>query len=304
MKILFLTDRDRFWWHFTPVIAELVQRGHYGAAAMAPANAYANAPASVEALNAAGASSVQVWEKGHGDMMAWTRKLPLDPGWDVVVVCAEHLAPMRWIKPLYAERGWPQKVIGMQHGVYQQVYPQLHEYADVMMAWGDCGRDLLYPAHEQGVRVVKTGTPRFDRFTPEQAVDDGFDLALAGHTDAMGGEITPWYVRHVLEVFRPTSRPLVIKVHPNDRAYQPPDDTEGIRWISHDRPPWDAMRRCSRCYLSYPSSQWLEVTGYGKPCLLGPWARNVFDRYHRSKILRAEGAVERIINVIEETANG
>lgn len=302
MKLLFMSDRERFWDHLVPVVVEMVRRGHHVAGAMAPTAPRANVQGVLEKLDRAGANEILVRQDG-ADSHVWAHALLTDQDWDAVMVCPDHVTPMSRVKGLSRAAGRTTPVIAIQHGLLQAPLPNHRDLIDAMLTWGYHGDEMLRPLREQGIRVVRTGTPRFDAFTPANARDEGYNIAIAGYTDAMGSEITPWWVRQA-SLLLGALRELRIKVHPNDHLFVAPPDKSQLKYVVWVPDWYEEVRACHAVYCSYPSTGALEAKLLGKGVILGPWAKEIFDRYQVSGLLEPGDATPRICAAIEEIVGG
>lgn len=295
MRILFVTDRQRFWRHFVPIVSRLEAAGHDTAAAAAPGKAFARLDRAADELVGAGCRNVRLWRR-RTDMRRWLAGILAAP-WDVAVMCAEHLTPMRWVKPLLREAGRTAPVLALQHGVACAPGHEWPDWCDHYLVWGRLGAEFFRDLPARGVPVHITGTPRFDFYQPDKAEDRGFILAIAGHTNARGGEICDEWLAAV-DAACPAGRPIVVKVHPNDLAIETPAPRGRMTFVAAAQEPAELLRTCHAVYLDYPSTYWLEATGFGKPAILRGEAARVFGAYSRADVLMPGDAAGRMSDLI------
>ena len=300
MNILFVSDRERFWANFYGAMRFLIDRGHTVESAMVPGKKWAQIDLAMEEMTRRGLDAAHVWSPVPPtiSLLNWYAGLLWMRRWDAVVVCPEHLTPMRWTKWLLSQPAAPgieespTPVIAMQHGLAQKPYQKQPVYCDQFLAWSEIQRDVMLGGH---VHVTVTGTSRFERFRPEDATDEGHILAIApSPTDEWGhGPGGEWLERVKAMA---TGRMVIVKVHPNDLTFTPPPDTPELAWLPADQPPHEAMRTAHAVYMEYPSSCLLEAKAYGKKLILTDWPQQFVDA------LEPGDAAPRLADAIESLA--
>ena len=300
MNILFMASQWRFWQHFTPVISTLAASGHAVTAAIpgADPDGATTGNMAVKLLTAGATIRVRPGREHPGP---WTKRI-LTPPPDAILLCPDHLDPMRRIKPILAERhANPPPVITMQHGLSQAFGPDTENWTDHYLCWGLLGAHICQTTHRLKNAVFVTGTPRFDAMTPAKTEDKGFILAHAGHVDGRGGRCNAAYLRRLLNAC-PGDRPIIVKIHPNDRDFPTPPPLGRITFVSHKIHPLELLRTCHALYLDYPSTCWLEARHFGKPVICDAQAA-FLKKMQLENALAATGpeATQNIINAIIQT---
>jgi len=308
MNLLFLADRERFWAHLAPVASHARELGHHVHAAIPWSDAHG--AGLVPVAHWLDASDVRVHWLSPGNRRQRLRALLTATPWHSILLCPEHLEPMRQVKPLVlATRGPAPEVppagreavrvpgtpspprpivFAMQHGLAQQFTPYTPDYCDHFLCWGELGRQVLNapPPPDSGlfprpVPITVTGTAKFDSYRAADAEDHNFILAHAPHVYGQPSPVTyAWVQQMARDVNRAGYGRLDIrvKVHCNDADWNRMCVENRIPrnlfdWVRPDSHPRDALRTCTALYLDYPSTAWVEAQCYDKPVILESEAR-------------------------------
>jgi len=299
MRVIFVTDRYRFWEHWASVVPLLREHKHASYVLIVPT-------ASHEAPRGDELKSLQAeLIVSYGSRFAYydgtpnevqTKIAELFGTWkpDIIVVCPEHLGAMAHCKALAARSLNPRPpVIAFQHGLSQRPGPETLGQCDFYFGWGPFSAQVLtggmYPCPP--IRIV--GTDRFQSFSNLETSDEGFILALPGYKAFN----TSWLGRAVQAA---KGKRVVVKVHPNQAETPDLSGDEKITILPHNMKPYDLMRKCSAIYLEYLSTYILEAEAMGKPVILsdGPVRKMEFDRPHCGFLLRGKAA-PRIVQALE-----
>ena len=276
MRILAISDRERFAAHFTPLTCPALRRNT--GLAIRLAFAWSDE-------HGAGLAPLVQWSSWDGPLPyllspenrhARLRAILTEDGpWDAVLICPDHLEPMRKVKRLVSEIDWPDRpplVIGWQHG-QQNLTPQTSDYCDVMAAWGRDGATILRLGGDT-VPVRVLGTPAFNHLTPELAEDRGYLLAHCGHDDGQPSLLTQAWMDRVADAAE--GREIVVKIHCNDRTPPPADWPliDRVTFAPREVHPLDLIRCCHALYLDYASTAAIVAMRLGKRLILdGPAER-------------------------------
>ena len=292
MRVLFMTSESRFWQHLIPLAVHMRDAGHdvHVEDVLTQRDPLVDNPLHARSL----------FQEHHYcpaddpvNIRVWLADILWPTQWDAVVLCAEHLPVLRWVKTILRAGGNPAPVFSMQHGLSQRFETESRDYCDHMLIWGHFSHAIFATSGPRHViPYTVTGSPRFDSYRAADAEDKGFILACAAPR-----EITPEYLRALSDCF-PAEQHVFIKVHPTDLT--PVKQSDRFEFIPTHENPHEYLRTCHALYITYLSTYWLEAKCFGKPIVADGRDKDILELTPFNSLLLPGDACPRIRETIEQ----